>query len=91
MVCHDLDSDGSCGADEPVLQRVDAPSRVQVTRHGGGASIPFNRWGLVDGTWPGFTLVPLGKNISHPGARSVCMGSGGRIRVTPPKAISCKA
>lgn len=91
MVCHDLDSDGVCNADEPVLQRVDAPTRVQVTRTGGGASIKFNRWGLVKGSWPGFNLVPLGKNLSHPGARGVCMSSGGRIRVIPQASLPCTA
>lgn len=91
MVCNDLDNDGVCNADEPVLQRVDAPAGVRVTRNGGGASIKFNRWGLVNGAWPGFTLVPLGKNTSHPGARGVCMGSGGRIRVIPQESIPCTA
>ncbi len=91
IVCHDLNSNGICSANEPVLQRVDSPTRVRVTRNGGGASIQLNRWGLVDGTWPGFKLAPLGKNTSHPGARSVCMGSGGRIRVTPKKTTRCTA
>lgn len=91
MVCHDRDSNGICNADEAVLQRVDAPARVRVTRSGGGASIKFNRWGLVDGSWPSFSLVPQGKNTSHPGARGVCMGSGGRIRITRHKAIPCNA
>ncbi|MHA7600371.1 GspH/FimT family pseudopilin [Alicycliphilus sp. T452] len=80
-VCEDSNDNGSCGASEPVLQRVDAPARVQVTRTGGGASIKLNRWGLVAGTYVGFSLVPLDKNLSHPGARGLCMTSGGRIRI----------
>lgn len=87
IVCHDLDSNAICSADEAVLQRVDTPSRVQITRSGGGASIKFNRWGLVDGSWPSFQLHPL--NTAHAGAR-VCMSSGGRIRIIP-NATSCTA
>ena len=78
-----------CNAGEPALQRIDTPSKVQVSRTGGGASIKLNRWGLVDGAWPGFSLVPLDKPTTHPGARGVCMTSGGRIRVIPPKDIPC--
>lgn len=89
IVCQDVNSNGACNASEPVLQRIDAPAKVQVTRTGGGASIKLNRWGLVDGTWLGFSLVPLDKSVSHPGARGVCMSSGGRIRVITPENIPC--
>lgn len=89
FVCHDTNSNGTCNATEPVLQRIDTPAKVQVSRTGGGASIKLNRWGLVDGTWLGFSLVPFNKTTTHPGARGVCMSSGGRIRVIPPEAIPC--
>jgi len=89
IVCQDTNGNGTCNATEPVLQRIDAPAKVQITRTGGGASIKLNRWGLVDGTWLGFSLVPLDKSTSHPGARGVCMSSGGRIRVIPPESIPC--
>lgn len=89
IVCHDINANGACNPNEPVLQRIDAPTDVQVSRTGGGASIKLNRWGLVDGTWLGFSLVPLDKSTTHPGARGVCMSSGGRIRVIPPEAIPC--
>jgi len=89
IVCHDTSNNGTCNASEPVLQRIEAPAKVQVTRTGGGASIRINRWGLVDGTWLGFSLVPLDKTTTHPGARGVCMSSGGRIRIIPPEAIPC--
>lgn len=90
IVCEDANSNGKCDAAEPVLQRVAAPSKVQISRTGGGASIKFNRWGLVDGSWLGFSLVPLNKPTTHPGASGVCMSSGGRIRVIPPEAIPCR-
>ena len=89
FICHDTNSNGACGASEPVLQRVDAPARVQVSRTGGGASIKLDRWGLVDGAWLGFSLVPLDKPTTHHGARGVCVSSGGRIRVIPPQDIPC--
>lgn len=89
LVCEDTNGNGRCNAGEPALQRIDTPSKVQVSRTGGGASIKLNRWGLVDGAWPGFSLVPLDKPTTHPGARGVCMTSGGRIRVIPPQDIPC--
>ena len=89
IVCEDTNDNGACNPADPVLQRIAAPTNVQITRTGGGASIKLNRWGLVDGAWPGFSLVPLDKNTSHPGARGVCMSSGGRIRIIPPEAIPC--
>lgn len=89
IICQDTNGNGACNASEPVLQRIVTPSNVQVTRTGGGASIKFNRWGLVDGTWLGFSLVPMEKPTTHPGARGVCMSSGGRIRILPPEAIPC--
>ncbi len=90
FVCHNTNNDSNCDAGEPVLQRVETPTRVQVTRTGGGGtSIKLNRWGLVDGKWLGFSLVPLNKTTTHPGARGVCMSSGGRLRTIPPESIPC--
>lgn len=89
FICQDADNNGTCNASEPILQHIEIPPKVQVTRTGGGASIKLNRWGLVDGTWLGFSLVPLDKTTTHPGARGVCMSSGGRIRIIPPEAIPC--
>lgn len=90
FVCQDTDDNGACNANEPVLQRMDTPTHIQVTRSNrGGATIKLNRWGLVDGPWLGFSLVPINKPTTHPGARGLCMSSGGRIRTIPPEAIPC--
>ncbi len=89
FVCADTDGSGTCSKNELVLQRIDTPSNVQVTRTGGAESIKLNRWGLVDGAWLGFSLVPLNQSTNHPGARGVCMSSGGRIRIVLPEAIPC--
>ena len=91
IVCHDINNSGTCTSTEPVLQRIETPAKVQVTRTGGSASIKLNRWGLVDGTFLGFNLIPLDKSVSHPGARGVCMSSGGRVRIIPQEAIPCTA
>ncbi|KAB2905234.1 MAG: prepilin-type N-terminal cleavage/methylation domain-containing protein [Burkholderiaceae bacterium] len=89
FVCEDTNSNDTCDAGEPLLQRYDTPPRLQITRTNGATTIKLNRWGLVDGTWPGFSLVPYNKSTSHPSARGVCMSSGGRIRIIPPEAIPC--
>lgn len=89
FACDDSNANGTCDTGEPVLHRVETPSGVQVTRTGGAASIKLNRWGLVDGTWLGFSLVPYNKTTTHPGARGLCMSSGGRVRIIPPEAIPC--
>ena len=89
FVCHDTNGNGTCNATEPVLQRVESATKVHINRTSGGASIKLNRWGLVDGAWLGFTLVPLNKSPYHTGARGLCMSSGGRIRVIPQEAIPC--
>ena len=91
IVCHDTNDNGTCNAAEPVLQRIESSAKVHVNRTGGGASIQLNRWGLVDGTFLGFNLIPLDKSVSHPGARGVCMSSGGRVRIIPQEAIPCTA
>ena len=89
IVCEDTDGNGTCDAGEPELQRIDTTSRVHVIRKAGGANIKLNRWGLVDGAWLGFNLVPLDKSISNPSARGLCMSSGGRVRIIPQKDIPC--
>lgn len=91
FVCEDVNNDGVCNATEPVLQRFDTPSQVNVTRTSGGATIILNRWGLVDGAWLGFSLVPFNKSTSDLAARGVCMSIGGRLRVIPPQDIPCSA
>ena len=91
IVCHDTNDNDTCNAAEPVLQRIESSAKVHVNRTGGGASIQLNRWGLVDGTWLGFNLIPLDKTVSHVAARGVCMSSGGRVRIIPQEAIPCTA
>lgn len=88
QVCNDANGNGSCQASE-VLQRFDAPARIEVTRTSSGASIKLSRWGTVSGTFVGFSLVPEGKSTTDVAARGVCMSSGGRVRVILPVDIPC--
>lgn len=87
QVCHDLDDNGQCDAAELVLQRFDAPARLRVERAGGGASIKFNRWGAVAGTWPSFGFQSHASATPEATEHHLCMGSGGRVRVIA--ATSC--
>ena len=90
IVCEDINGNGKCNRKDPVLQRVDTAARVQVTRtSSSGVNIKLNRWGLVDGDYLGFSLVPFGKSTIDPAAQGICMSSGGGIRVIPPKEIPC--
>ena len=89
IVCEDTNANGKCTSGEPVLQRVDAPTGVQVSRTGGAESIKLNRWGLVDGAWLGFNIVPAEQSISNPAAKGLCMSTGGRIRVISSEEIPC--
>jgi type IV fimbrial biogenesis protein FimT len=90
IVCDDADGNNKCGASEQVLQRFDTPSGVQVSRSSSsGESISLNRWGLVNGTWPGFAIVPFDKSTADPAARGLCMSSAGRIRIIRPENIPC--
>lgn len=89
IVCEDTDVNGKCDVGEQELQRIDTNARVHVIRRAGGADIKLNRWGLVDGAWLGFNLVPLDKTISNPSARGLCMSSGGRVRIIPQEDIPC--
>lgn len=80
LACDSINASGSCVSPQ-VLQRFDTPSKLTATRTGGGKNIQLDRWGMVNGTWVGISLVPQGKSLSDSAARGVCISSGGRIRV----------
>ena len=84
----DANSNGTLNTGEEVLQRFAAPNNIQVTRSANGEFLRFDRWGR-SGPF-GFSIVPVDKSTSNPGARGLCMSSGGRIRVTSDSAeIPC--
>ena len=90
FICEDTNGNDSCAASEPVLQRFDAPVKLEITRTSNGASIAFDRWGM-QGSWFGFSLVPESKPTTNAAARGLCMSSAGRIRVIPPEDIPCSS
>ncbi|MEZ5629792.1 MAG: GspH/FimT family pseudopilin [Burkholderiaceae bacterium] len=89
FVCVDADNNNACSSTEQVLQRYDAPPRVETTRTSGGASISLNQWGTISGTFVGFSIVPQSASTADPAARGVCMSSAGRVRIIPPADIPC--
>ncbi len=89
VVCHDSNNSGTCTGADTELQRYDTPSQIEIQRTANGATIQLNRWGLVSGTFVGFSLLPKGKSISDPNARGVCMSSGGRIRIIRSEELPC--
>lgn len=89
IVCDDSNNSGTCTKSDPVLQTVNAPRNVQVTRTGGADTIKLNRWGLVDGAFLSFSIVPLDQSTANPAAKGLCMSSGGRIRIIPSQEIPC--
>lgn len=89
IVCEDANGNGTCDSSDTVLRRSQAPPRLEITRTSSLANISLNRWGLVSGTWVGFSVVPLGESTAHVASRGVCVSSGGRIRVIPPEDIPC--
>lgn len=55
---------------------------VEVNRSTNGATMRANRWGQLNGNGTaGFTLIPKGKTVSAPSTTTVCINSGGRVRV----------
>ena len=92
QICEDKNNNNQCDRSEPILQRYDTPSGIEVTRsvNTGADSVGFNRWGVTDGNQGlSFTLVPVGKNLSNPAALGVCMSSGGRVRSIPTQDLPC--
>lgn len=87
-VCEDTNGNGACTSSEPVLQRFDAPAKMEVMRTSNGASIAFDRWGMP-GQWLGFTLKPENSGANDPATLGVCMSSGGRVRVIPSEQTPC--
>ncbi|MBA4254509.1 MAG: general secretion pathway protein GspH [Polaromonas sp.] len=77
----DLDADNVQDANEPTLRAMDVPTNVNLMNMsaGNGAFLTFNRWGQANG------INALDFRVTKTGVaaadRSVCVSSGGRIRV----------
>lgn len=83
----DVNRNGSQDANEPTLRVFDVPQGIIMRNMSAGstASITFNRWGQANGINAlNFRLIKSGVSTAD---RSVCVTSGGRIRVV--EGISC--
>jgi len=72
---------GATASGATILQRFDTLTNVEVSETDSTDTVKFNRWGLVGNNWFGFNFAPKGE-LSSPAARSLCMSSAGRIRMT---------
>jgi len=78
----DTDGNGKWKKGEPILQTFDAPSNINVMHKSGSTSLKVDRYGKMNGLNAiSFTFTPHPLGTSSPATRSICMASGGRIRV----------
>ena len=80
-----VDSNGNnkWSAEETILQTTPAPININVIHNGGGTNINVNRYGKLGSlNAKGFFFNPDSTGISSPATRSLCMSSGGRIKIT---------
>ena len=78
----DTNSNGSWNVNEPKLHEVTLNGSVNVMHTSGGNNIRFDRFGMASGlNAKGFTLTPATTGISSPAIQTLCMSSGGRIRL----------
>ncbi len=89
-----VDSDGTGNGKwnknkEEILQTIPPPTNVNVMHTSkGGANITVDRYGKMNGINAiSFTFTPVPAGVSSPATRTLCMASGGRIRVI--EDVSC--
>ena len=83
VVYHDLDGNGSWNSKkDKLLQEIKLDGSVYVMHSSGGKTIKFDRYGMASGlNAKGFTLSPERTGIASAATATLCMGSGGRIRI----------
>ena len=83
----DTDDNGKWKKGEPILQTFDTPSNINVmhksgSNKSGSTNLKVDRYGKMNGLNAiSFTFTPEPAGTSSPATRSICMASGGRIRV----------
>ncbi len=80
-----VDSNGNnkWSAGEAILQTAPAPININVIHNGGGTNINVNRYGKLGSlNAKGFFFNPDSTGIASSATRSLCMSSGGRIKIT---------
>lgn len=83
FVFADTDGNGKWKAGEEILQTIPPPTGLDIMHSSGGTNIKVDRYGKMGGlNAKGFSFVSVKAGSSAPSARSLCMSSGGRIRIT---------
>lgn len=78
----DTDGDGTQDAGEETVYTFTITNQVTVMRSVNGASMTANRWGQLAGlNAVGFTLSPTATGVTSPATTTLCVNSGGRIRM----------
>jgi type IV fimbrial biogenesis protein FimT len=89
FVFHDLNNNNRLDANEEVLRTYPGASGTDVTHTRGGEFFSVNRNGIVGSlNVRGFAISPNRTGISSPATRSVCVASGGRVRII--EEVSCQ-
>lgn len=78
----DLNNSGTWTSTEPKIQEVQLNGELNIIHSSGGASIKFNRYGIASGiNAKGIKFSPAKDGISSSSTRTLCMATGGRIRI----------
>ncbi|WP_404299870.1 GspH/FimT family pseudopilin [Alicycliphilus denitrificans] len=77
----DSNNDGTRQTSEELLQTIPPPNRLNIMRKPTGNFLRFDRYGMTGGNMLSFTLSPAGPGVTSPATRTLCMSSGGRIRI----------
>ena len=82
FVFADTNDNGTWQKDEEILQTTPALTKINVIHNGGGANIKVNRYGKLGSlNAKGFFFNPDSTGVASSATRSLCMSSGGRIRI----------
>lgn len=82
FVYADLNGNGSWNAKEPKLSEVSLTGNINVMHTSGGINIKVDRYGMASGlNTKSFTFSPKDSGVSSSSTYTLCMSSGGRIRI----------
>lgn len=78
----DTNDNGTKNANEDILQTIPPPTNLNIIHGSGGANIKVDRYGKMSGiNAKGFSFVSASGGSGSLTAQSLCMSSGGRIRI----------
>ncbi|AVP57324.1 general secretion pathway protein GspH [Pulveribacter suum] len=77
----DTNDNGTRQASEELLQTIPPVRNLDVMRTPSGEFLRFDRFGMAGANMQSFTISPVGPGVTSPATSTLCMSSGGRIRV----------